>query len=122
MARDETASFHYIEWQDLYEKEKPFEILADLPDGFPDSRKTNIVLKENSPERIKDVRGHEADFSLDDHGFAFRNIETSFLEYDKRRLVEAEFLPGVVEPFLREHVEGADRIVFFDWHVGDHIF
>ena len=117
MHRDEEARFHYIQWQDLYEHEKPFEILADIPKDSPDKRATNVVLREEAPELVHDVREDEASYELDKHGFAFREMLSEFSEFDKRLLVEGDFLPNHVKPWLLDNVDGADRVEFFDWHV-----
>lgn len=115
--RHEQATFSYIQWKDIYSDEKPYEILADLPTEASSAAKTNITLEKGSPVNVTDVRGLEEDFSLDKNGFAFIKHKSDFTEFDKSKFVETEFLPNIVEPFLKKHVEGADRIVFFDWHL-----
>jgi hypothetical protein len=54
--------------------------------------------------------------SLDQHGFIYRQQKTNVKDFTQRALVEKFYLPEV-ESILREELQGADRIFFFDWRV-----
>jgi hypothetical protein len=119
MARDELASFNYLIWNEKYRKEKPYELILDLPLDSPVEARTNIKFGAGPEEQIHDLRGKESTLSLDGTGFIYRHIQpdSSEANFNDRHWVEKTYMPNVVEPFLRKHVHGADRIFFFDWHV-----
>jgi hypothetical protein len=113
------ARLTYLQWQERYKIERPYDIASAYHrDDIP---KTNVVLVENDEEEIiHDARGHESEFELDSHGFAFRRFDDSeneFKDFYNKEAVEEVFIPEVVEPFLRKHVPGVERMFVFDWHV-----
>ncbi|KAA6413645.1 MAG: hypothetical protein FRX48_02006 [Lasallia pustulata] len=113
---DDTATFHYITWKDLYLREKPFQLFIDIPANVPDQRKTNIEF-ERKEVGIQDIRENEGTFNLDSHGFLVRRSSTlSSFEDLNTTSVESTYLPAV-EKFLRAEVEGVDRVFFFDWRL-----
>lgn len=109
------APVKYIKWQSIYEKERPFYCFIDIPKEVADQRTTNIVY-EDRETLFHDIRGQESHFSLDEHGFTIRKHELQFNGWQDRERVEKEYLPEV-EALIREHVDGADKIYFFDWRV-----
>lgn len=113
--RDTTSSIKYIKDLELYEREKPFHILINIPPDAPDQRHTNLEY-EDREEVFHDVRGKEQDFNLDDHGFTYRHHDFCFEEYENRAAVEANYLPKI-EQFLRAEVQDVDKVFFFDWRV-----
>jgi hypothetical protein len=113
----ETATFEYLKWQDKYLKEKPYQILSGLDPGETSISNSNLIFETGPLERVRDVRGEEGNYCLDEHGFAFRKVDSTFWNFDDREKVERDFIPNVVEPFILENVGGANRIVVFDWHV-----
>lgn len=115
MPSSEVASIQFVKWQDLYEREKPFQLFLDLPPDAPDQRKTNLVFERKDVE-VKDIRGQEKDFRLDENGFVYRTMDGFEDLIDKSEILE-RYLPAV-EELLRKVVEGADRIFIFDWRVG----
>lgn len=115
--KDVDATFKFLQWLPLYEKEKPFELLVDLPPRCADARRTNIVFKTaNSKQRIQSVRGRESEFHLDVHGFALRNHKTPFVNWLSRVEVERLYVPEM-ERLVQREVEGADRVFTYDWRV-----
>jgi hypothetical protein len=68
--KDQQAAFEYLEWQDLYEEEKPFEVFVQIPDGLPDARRTNLVFNKVCTQPVKDIRGNESEYTLNEHGLA----------------------------------------------------
>src|ERR1700754_4130329 len=78
------ASLKFLQWQSLYEVEKPFQIFINIPDHVKDRRTTNLVF-EDCQVMIKDVRGHSHDFTLDYHGFMYRIHETSMKNVTDRK-------------------------------------
>jgi hypothetical protein len=117
--KDVKAVLAYMQWQEKFNGEKPYDISSAGYEGK--GPRTNVIHVQNSEaEVINDVRGRESHFQLDRHGFAFRVLEgeeTAFDRFYDKDAVEKIFIPQVVIPFLKRHVEGADRVFVFDWHV-----
>ena len=113
--QDITARLSFLQWQKLYEEEKPFQIFINIPEDAEDQRNTNLVFR-NVCLNIHDVRGHSEDFSLDTNGFMYRQHTTNMVSFRDRKLIEESYLPEI-ETLLRIEVEGAGRIFFFDWRV-----
>jgi hypothetical protein len=111
-----SASFLYFQWQDVFQKEKPFELFIDLPPDLPDPRRTNLVFEGAPEEFVEDTRGSEEKYSLDTHGFTFRKHKTTFDNWSDREAVEREHFPEI-EQLLKDQVDGVDRVFFFDWRV-----
>ena len=112
---DVQASLSFLHWQDLYEREKPFQIFIDIPADAEDQRHTNLVFQRERLT-ISDVRGHTANLSLDDNGFIYRRHETRHADFSNRKAVEENYLLEV-EQLLRKELEGVDRVFIFDWRV-----
>lgn len=113
---DEEARLRYMVWDDVYLTERPYQhYRPGIPEGDP--RTSNIVFREGNPEKIRDARGQEADFTLDLHGFAFRTMNSALTEgCFSPLLVQAEYLPEVKE-LLGEVLGEIDHVTFFDWKV-----
>ncbi|KAF7504096.1 hypothetical protein GJ744_002861 [Endocarpon pusillum] len=109
------ASMKFLQWQSLYEVEKPFQIFINIPDHVEDKRTTNLVFEDNQL-KVKDVRASATNFSLDQHGFIYRNHETALRDFTNRKHVEESYLPEV-ESLLRQEADGVDEVFFFDWRL-----
>jgi hypothetical protein len=109
------VSLKFLQWQSLYEVEKPFQIFINIPDHVEDKRTTNLVF-EDIQLKVKDVRDNATEFSLDQHGFMYRNHETTLRDVTNRKHVEETYLPEV-ESLLRQEADGVDEVFFFDWRV-----
>jgi len=114
----EKGDFHYIEWQDLYRIEKPFQILIDLPKDAPDQRKTNIVFSDGYEESVTDIRDHFGDFNLDTHGFTYETRATKMKgeDFTDKAKIENKYIPEC-EAILREVMDGVDQVHFYNWLV-----
>ncbi|KAB8360852.1 hypothetical protein FH972_024586 [Carpinus fangiana] len=108
-ARDEIAKLLFLDWQDLYQKEKPYQIIMSEQPGQVEFRDTNLVFKESPDILISDLRGREDDFSLDQHGFAIRKHASKTTSFTTIEEIETDYLPEV-EQLLRREVTGVDRI------------
>jgi hypothetical protein len=115
---DVVSNLEFLKWQDLYEKEKPYELFIDLPDELATKLKQTNCKFTKVDHTIHDVRGIEDRLSLDANGFVFRKYPTILSETDllSRDSVDRVYLPEV-ESILRKEVVGVDRIFFFDWRV-----
>jgi len=99
--------------RELYNREKPYHVLSHCPDGGPS---TNLEWRLGDTEEVLNIRGSDDRFTLDDHGFCFRQDTTQFSDWETPREVETQYLPSV-EQLLKICVSGADEIKIFDWRV-----
>ncbi|KAK8008067.1 hypothetical protein PG991_010618 [Apiospora marii] len=112
-SNDEHGSLKYAVWSDRFRVEKPYKVMSDLQPGF---QKTNITYEDGPPQLFRDARGHESDFTLDSHGFAFCTHAHGFQDWDSQEAVEREYLPEV-ERLLKREIPGATRVKVFDWRL-----
>jgi hypothetical protein len=127
---DQTATFGYYQLRpEEYAREKPFEILINLPavtkarSGF---RRSNLKFEDRLCQ-VHDVRGKEHEFELCKHGVCWRRwndaaiSDVQSMMRKGNRAVEEEYLPQV-EAFLRRtlaEIEGprVDIVRIFDYRV-----
>ncbi|MCJ1281118.1 hypothetical protein MMC26_000436 [Xylographa opegraphella] len=112
----QTAQLTFLQWQDLYNREKPFELVTEIPSEALDQRRTNLVFHTVGTQAIEDVRGDEEQYTLDRHGFTYRRAPFAFAGFhDKSQILET-FLPWA-ERILRKEVEDVGRVFIFDWRL-----
>ncbi|KAL1868435.1 hypothetical protein VTK73DRAFT_3674 [Phialemonium thermophilum] len=117
MAQTTTASFEYLHWQDLYKKQKPYEVFLPRA-SFGDKHavpRSNLSF-ETREIPIQDVRGREESFKLDIHGFEFARQTTTAVENLKdKEYVLGQYVPEM-EAFLKEYLCGGEemRTLCFD--------
>ena len=102
---------------DKFEKERPYEIVSTITNEALDVPRNNYEGWDEREVPITDVRGDESLYQLDTHGFTYRPMRHDFSDFYDKHKVETEFIPKVVEPFLKANVEGWDKIHLFDWRV-----
>ncbi|KAI8938777.1 hypothetical protein NX059_004641 [Plenodomus lindquistii] len=111
------ATFNYFKWGPLFEKEKPFEILMDIPDSATDTRQTNLQFEPSKHiHRVRSVRSNVHGFELDTHGFAFRKHATKFCDWHNKDAVEEQYIPEM-ERFLQRNLPDATRVVAYNWRI-----
>lgn len=115
----EQGTLHYVEWNDLFKVEKPFQILIDLPETISDRRLTNVTFHSRD-EVVEDVRGKTDKLTLDTHGFMFVSHKSQLGgdDFFNREIVESRYL-AECESVIRMNVEGVDQVHFFNWLVRD---
>ncbi|KAI1392899.1 uncharacterized protein F4822DRAFT_145843 [Hypoxylon trugodes] len=104
---DETTKLWYMQASPLYETERPYHIFEPLP---PECKPGNLSFELGPPQSIKDVRGHEREYTLQIHGFAFKSrilpnvnwndetdISTKYIEDLRRALSEVPGLGSDIE-------------------------
>lgn len=114
-SQDIITNLNFLQWQELYEEEKPFQIFIDIPEEAEDQRSTNLVF-EKVRLKIHDVRSHWQNYSLDTNGFMYRQHTTKVTDFSNRQTIAEKYLPEM-EALLQQEVEGADYIFTFDWRV-----
>ncbi|MCJ1394891.1 hypothetical protein MMC18_007771 [Xylographa bjoerkii] len=111
---NETVQFSYLRWQDEYLIEKPYQVFIPLPKGVPEERATNLKFALGEKETVKDIRGTDIKFTLNEHGFT-----TSVLDNASHTSSETEittsYIPEICE--LVKKTANADSIVPFDWRI-----
>jgi hypothetical protein len=110
------ADFEFIEWQELYNMEKPYEIFIQLPKGLEheQNNRTNLVFKKYEDNIVQDLRGQESQFDLDRNGFQIFDLPTSFRHWHDRKAVENEYMKECVD-ILRGILDDVDSIYFYNW-------
>ena len=119
-SNDVRAEVRYAVWSDLFKSEKPFEVFVGLPEDAKDCRKSNVVF-ENTETLVRDVRGKEDQFTLNENGFKYCKHRTAVENFDQQDVVKEKYLPEM-EAFIRKEVEDVDRVFFFDWRVSSRAF
>ena len=115
---DENVKLRFLQWQDLYKAEKPFEIVTDAIQAS-EKRRTNLVFGTNGQQTIRDIRGCEGTrFALDSHGFAYISNPCPFNGYDDKQRIVEEYLPWA-ESVIKQEVGDNCRIFIFDWRVSE---
>jgi hypothetical protein len=112
---DEQSRIVYLEWQDLYNEEKPFQVFANVPHDSTE-RLTNLVFAPSPPLRIHDLRGRENDFSLDRNGFAVIRDQMPAFDISTKETMEGNAIP-YFEHLVKKHVSGVDFVRCFDYGV-----
>lgn len=107
---DVQVQLHYLKDDPLYETTKPLQIVPEWRDT---ERMTNVQLEPGPEETLRDVRGREENFSLDEHGFKYVYAPTTFKDWSSQPEIGKVHLPEL-ENLLRKEVEGADEILFYD--------
>ncbi|KAK4194398.1 methyltransferase CmcJ [Triangularia verruculosa] len=115
--RDELAKIRYAKDLPLFEREKPYVVLSELAASDSDFRHTNIELEFGKPQVIQDIRGREAEFTLDSNGFQVCHQRSALGAWEKAHDIEVIYLPEV-EALLRNEL-GPDvtGIKIFDWRL-----
>lgn len=115
---DEKVGLRFLQWQGLYEEEKPFEIVTETIQGT-ENRRTNLLFGTNGEQTITDIRGSEEDrFALDSHGFTYRFKSCPFDDYESKQMILEEYLPWA-ESVIKQEVGDSGRVFIFDWRVSE---
>jgi hypothetical protein len=113
---DITASVEFIAADHpRYDKEKPYWALLREGQSFGPGIPSNNMEFESHDVVIRDMRGHEADFQLDDCGFQVVQNEPSTLKLED--VESCERYQRETEEFLRIHF-GAEDVSCYGLRVG----
>ena len=111
----------YLQWDELFRNEKPYQIVSENIPEVQHLAKQNIRMAEGPEEQITDIRGNESAFSLDDNGFQIYEHNFPMIDYQKLEDVEQIYKPEL-ERLLRRNILGVDRVEFFNWRVSIPIY
>ncbi|KAK4043312.1 methyltransferase CmcJ [Parachaetomium inaequale] len=114
------SQISYIRKLPIYEKEKPFQILFDIPPGVGDQRRTNIEF-ESREQSFTNIRDRLANFTLDKNGFEICSgpLTWSSGELADQQVIQDTYLPEVERILKRNVTGGFDKVFFFDWRLRD---
>ncbi|KAK3687875.1 hypothetical protein B0T22DRAFT_375046 [Podospora appendiculata] len=108
---DQRAQLNYIQWKEDFKTEKPYEVISDMPEGH---KRRNFTLEAGPEEVIRDVRGSEAAFNLDDNGFEVRRHEMAIRSFDPNT-IESHYLPSIMS--LLQEIDPGAEVHVFDWRL-----
>jgi hypothetical protein len=67
-------------------------------------------------ETIHDIRGREADFKADTHGFQVCRQETVVQDWTDQDSIETQYF-SEMEQLLKKELQDVDEVCFYDWRV-----
>jgi hypothetical protein len=105
-------TLQYLSDLEKYKHEKPFH-LTQLP-GQEESEFTNLEYSTRSEISLHDARGHESEFTLDTHSFAFVRVPSQVV-FDKTDAADDQYVRETIE-LIRERF-GAERVICYDIRV-----
>ena len=111
--KNEQVPLIFLKWDPLYGQAKPYQIFTSLPLDVPS---TNLTFEDVDDVPIRNIRAYSKSFTLNDHGFQLCNHTSQLTDFNDIEEIEGTYLPEVKQ-LIQTHVEGSDRIVFFDWRV-----
>jgi hypothetical protein len=97
------TSLYYLAKLPLYEEEKPYFLNWPVA-GVPGAEQTNLSHKRQENINVYDIRGREADFSIDEQGFQLVNLVTKVGndDFENDATVREKYYPEVVDLVKRE--------------------
>ncbi|KAI0538325.1 hypothetical protein GGR58DRAFT_501320 [Xylaria digitata] len=110
----EEASILFLKWSPIYEKEKPFQIFADLLSDAQDRRKDKLAW-DIKDVLVEDIRDRGEEFQLDTRGFTAVQIP-GFTDLIDHETIEKEYIP-VVKNMAEEELGGVGIVLLIDWRI-----
>lgn len=111
---DESVQLSYLQWQEKYHIEKPYQVFVPLPEGVPEEKASNLEFALGEEEIVRDIRGTDTNFTLDKHGFTIRMMDISPHWFSETE-IKNRYIPETCE-FVKEVVK-AEHVIPFDWRV-----
>jgi len=108
------TTLKFLQWQELYKREKPFLCFVDIPQDADDKRDNNLVF-EDRETRITDIRPSKEQFTLDGNGFMMRPHSSTLPRFDTEG-INTIYL-AEVEDLLQQSIDGVDEVFIFDWRL-----
>ncbi|KAK5126695.1 hypothetical protein LTR85_009629 [Meristemomyces frigidus] len=109
-SKDIKVQLQYLKDDPLYDTVKPLQITPNFADR---EGRTNVRLAPGAKETIKDVRGVDHSFDLDNNGFKYVKGPTKMQDWSSQPKIAQEYLPEI-ETLLKREVDGCDEIMFYD--------
>ena len=113
-AMDKSIKLSYLQWQDKYLVEKPYQVFVPLPVGMPEESGTNLAFDLGDEEVIRDIRSSSIKFTLSEHGFTTCWMEMSPHLFSETEIIN-DYIPATCE--LVKAAVNAETVIPFDWRV-----
>lgn len=110
----EAASILFLKWSPIYEKEKPFQIFAELLPDAQDRRKSNLAW-DVKDMLVEDFRDRKQAFQLDTNGFTAVQLP-GFADLTDRETINKQYIPAV-KKMVEEKLQGVGTVLLIDWRV-----
>ena len=111
---DESAKLSYLQWQEKYLEEKPYQVFVPMPTSVPDERATNLEFELGDKKVVRDIRGSDTTFTLDEHGFMTCSMDMSPHSFSEKQIIN-DYIPATCELVKQE--TNAELVIPFDWRV-----
>ena len=111
---DKSTRLSYLQWQDKYFVEKPYQVFVPLPVGVPEESATNLTFDLGDEEVIRDIRSSSTEFTLTEHGFTTCWMEMSPHLFSEMEIIN-DYIPTTCE--LVKKAVNAETVIPFDWRV-----
>jgi hypothetical protein len=118
-AENDIARILYLDWQDLYNDERPFQIFSVIPKDAENQKADNLVFTEGELETMHDMRGKESEYTLDRNGFFIRHHTSKMMDFSNEDAIKETYIPEI-EALLKAELEGIDQVHVFDYRVRPH--
>ena len=107
---DKRIKLSYLQWQNKYLVEKPYQVFVPLPVGVPEESATNLAFDFGDEEVIRDIRStcSSTKFTLTEHGFT-----TCWMEMSPHLFSEME----IINDYIPATAVNAEIVIPFDWRV-----
>lgn len=99
----ERRQLMYLQWEDKFKKEKPYQIVSENIPELDGLARSNINMIEGPEELIENIRGRESTFTLDQNGFQILTHQFPSIDYQSNDEVENMYEPEI-ERLLKEEV------------------
>jgi len=117
--KDIVTRFKYVQWDDLFLTEKPFEVTTiAIPPDAADQRKTNLTFKYADEEVVHDVGEPSPDFKLDVHGFTYVKYQSKLHgeDFNNAETIEQTYIPECKE-LLKQYMDDVDLVYVYNWRL-----
>ncbi|KAI9930218.1 hypothetical protein ASPWEDRAFT_167886 [Aspergillus wentii DTO 134E9] len=114
MAENVLTSMYFLDRDALWEKERPYLLKFDPPEGFA---KSNVHYTKQEGIYVEDIRGREKEFTLEQHGFELIHLAVNMQPEDFRNesQLKALYFPVIAEQ-LKSFL-GAERVQVHDYAI-----
>ena len=115
---DKSIQLAYLQWQDKYLVEKPYQVFVPLPVGVPEESAKNSAFDLGDEEVIRDIRSSNTKFTLAEQGFTTCRMEMSPHLFSETEIIN-DYIPATCE--LVKAAVDAETVIPFDWRVRNDI-